>query len=602
GIGVFYSSNPIIRNNLIVDNAGSAGISVSSSKPVIVNNTITGNISTSLFSGGIDCFSSYPAIIENNIIASNGDSFGIYASDAIPTIRHNNVWGHKDGNYNSIIGDRTAIDGNVSVDPEFAGVDDFRLALSSPCINAGDPNRIPEIQTTDYYGNSRLLGNCIDIGASEVYPAWNTTSEEQYASIQDAIDDAGAFDVIVLTRGRHVGQGNRDIDTAGKAVTVRSVDPQDAEIVANTIIDSQGSPQEPHRGFYFHSGENANTILDGLTITGGGGAYEGGAISCTNGSSPAIRNCDIRNNHVTENGGGVFSRNSRPNITNCIIADNSANGENRHGGGAYFCTDGAATPSNAVVANCTVIGNSAGGRGGGLDACWSNPAYINCTIVGNTARQGGGASSFNQADPSIVNCIVRDNRALYGSQLAMINTLESQGVNTTTSMSVGHSDIQGYTDEVYIDVECILSWSSGNFDMDPDFVDSGYWDDADTVAEPNDDVFISGNYHLLPTSPCINAGNNNPLEPLPAVDIDGETRISDDTVDVGVDEVVIKPADLDLNGRVDMQDMLVVITQWLITGPEMQGDLNKDSFIDNADYAGVAEQWLWKGGWHQESP
>ena len=97
-------------------------------------------------------------LIENNIIASNGSSYGIYASKNPPVIKYNDVWGHGAGNYSTIIGDQTGINGNVSVDPLFVDEpnDDYHLKsngwrwdmlrnrwhyddTTSRCTDAGNP-------------------------------------------------------------------------------------------------------------------------------------------------------------------------------------------------------------------------------------------------------------------------------------------------------------------------------------------------------------------------------------------------------------------------------------------------------------------------------
>ena len=82
-----------------------------------------------------------------------------------------------------------------------------------------------------------------------------------YPTIQSAIDNCNNGDVVIVSPGIYTGDGNRDIGFLGKAITVTSVDPNDPNIVAATIIDCQGTEIEPHRGFYFHNGEDENSVL-----------------------------------------------------------------------------------------------------------------------------------------------------------------------------------------------------------------------------------------------------------------------------------------------------------------------------------------------------
>jgi hypothetical protein len=118
-----------------------------------------------------------------------------------------------------------------------------------------------------------------------------------FDNIQAAIDDANDGDLIFVSDGIYRGQGNRDIDFLGKGIAVRS-----EHGPTNCIIDCQGSADEQHMGFLFHSGEGPNSVLDGFTITNG---YheEAGAILCTyvsirdfRPSNPTITNCVITNN------------------------------------------------------------------------------------------------------------------------------------------------------------------------------------------------------------------------------------------------------------------------------------------------------------------
>ena len=60
-----------------------------------------------------------------------------------------------------------------------------------------------------------------------------------YATIQEAINHAAANDVIVLEPGTYQGTGNRDISMGSVVVTIRSVDPEDPDVVAGA--DGHGS-------------------------------------------------------------------------------------------------------------------------------------------------------------------------------------------------------------------------------------------------------------------------------------------------------------------------------------------------------------------------
>jgi hypothetical protein len=172
-----------------------------------------------------------------------------------------------------------------------------------------------------------------------------------YPTIQAAIDAAVGGDVIELMNGTFVGPGNRDMDFLGKAIRVRSQsgDP------ASCVIDCQGSPAEHHRAFYFHSGETSAAQVRQITVQNGY-APLGGAIHCSEQSSPTI--------------------------IGCIFSNNEASGD----GGAIYLQDWSAT----AVDQCWFEGNSAV-AGGAVGACFhASPSFAHCTFVGNGADRGGG--------------------------------------------------------------------------------------------------------------------------------------------------------------------------------------------------------------------
>ena len=105
-----------------------------------------------------------------------------------------------------------------------------------------------------------------------------------YDTIEDAVAAANDGDRIILaTRAEPYLINNPDgIDFDGKNVTLMSVDPDDPETIANTVIDCQGSRYEAKRAFHFQSGEDPNTtVILGITIKNGfimGAMGESGVI------------------------------------------------------------------------------------------------------------------------------------------------------------------------------------------------------------------------------------------------------------------------------------------------------------------------------------
>ncbi|MFC1573507.1 hypothetical protein ACFL6M_07930 [Candidatus Eisenbacteria bacterium] len=103
-------------------------------------------------------------------------------------------------------------------------------------------------------------------GSAKVYTI-KPDSTGDFATIQEAIDVADSLDIIELTDGVFTGAGNRNLDYAGKAITIRS---RSGDPLA-CVIDCQGTGarSEAHRGFLFHSGEGPGSVIQGITITDG---------------------------------------------------------------------------------------------------------------------------------------------------------------------------------------------------------------------------------------------------------------------------------------------------------------------------------------------
>ena len=111
----------------------------------------------------------------------------------------------------------------------------------------------------------------------------NITTTKQYSSIQQAINDALDGQEIVISPG--IFQYYENLDFKGKSLTLRSIDPNDPNVVANTVIN--GSNRGPT--IQLSGSPVASCSLTGLTITSGTVS-----ISC-DGAIPTIQNCTVVN-------------------------------------------------------------------------------------------------------------------------------------------------------------------------------------------------------------------------------------------------------------------------------------------------------------------
>jgi hypothetical protein len=321
-----------------------------------------------------------------------------------------------------------------------------------------------------------------------------------YPTIQAAVDAAEDGDIVIVTDGTYTGAGNRDIDLGGKAITVRSENGP-----ANCIIDCEGSTAEPHRGFYFHSSEDALSVVEGFTITGGHADY----------------------------GGGMYNDQSSPTVRNCVFLENSAD---VYGGGVENWD------SSVTLVNCVFTGNHALDAGG-VDNAYGSPRLTNCTFSQNTAAVSSGGIYCFASSTMIENCILWGNAP---------DQLYTQIITPAVT---------------YCDVEGGFS-GDGNIDVDPVFVDAA-----------------SGDYHLLPGSPAIDAGD-------PASDWVNEPWPNGGRVNMGAygntSEATRSPAGYD--------DLATLVLYWLSDEPSV--DIAPapagDGIANFLDFAALAYYWPWE--------
>ena len=178
---------PIIECNVFSGNvAGTGGgIACYSSSPIIRNNIFVNNTATGEFGGGaIAVFgSSTPTLTGNTVCGNNatsGNGGGIYAENAGLSAKNSILLENQDDLWNctatySCVTDLLADPGtgNISADPLFVQTSDpasegyFRLGTGSSCIDQGDPTYASVDGETDIDGDQRIIGGRVDIGADE---------------------------------------------------------------------------------------------------------------------------------------------------------------------------------------------------------------------------------------------------------------------------------------------------------------------------------------------------------------------------------------------------------------------------------------------------
>jgi parallel beta-helix repeat protein/predicted outer membrane repeat protein len=417
GIKCSISSSPTIQNCIIARNTG--GIVVDRSDPTLINCEIVGN--TQPVGGGlhlvrsdatlINClivensatsqggaiyatFGSSVTMVNCTIAANTAQNSAIYCANASQALITNCIlWNQADNELDIERGAKSYVTysnvqagclgtANINHDPQFVSPTegDYRLKLNSPCIDAGDNNavvnvaadldtnerRIDDPGTPDTGNGSRPI---VDMGAYEFRRTLfidvaaatggdGTSWATAYNTIQEGLSAASNSNLVLVAPGTYRGAGNKQLDFAGKAITLKS-----AEGAAATIIDCEASGT----GIDFVNDEPQSAVVDGFTITNANNS----GIRCSTGADPTIQNCILTGNSATCGGGVYVQSASDPNLINCLIVGNS--------GDAVYVQTAAPT-----LTNCTIADNIGHGVYYKYSATGS---VINCIICSNSGDE-----------------------------------------------------------------------------------------------------------------------------------------------------------------------------------------------------------------------
>ncbi|MCA9444551.1 MAG: hypothetical protein KC964_27440, partial [Candidatus Omnitrophica bacterium] len=257
-----------------------------------------------------------------------------------------------------------------------------------------------------------------------------------------------------------------------------------------------------------------------------------------------------------------------------VIAYNTTPNAHSHRAGISFC--------DGTIEFNRIFGNKTQGGGAGISDC--DGTIKNNLIFGNEADGGG---------PGIVSCdgpIL--NNVVYGN-----STVEVGGGLWDCNGEIRNNVIWGNVSGEGFQVEassipsycCIQDWAgmgAGNTALDPQFVDAEV-----------------GDFRLLPTSPCIDAGAyvssvttdfwNEPRGLDGVADLRGDGS----NYDIGAHEFLGKElfnlgSDMDQTGWVDAVDLLTFQRDWNAAPPiSTRSDLNRDNLIDPLDLTILVRDW-----------
>ena len=359
-------------------------------------------------------------------------------------------------------------------------------------------NALHYISIKEFSRSSSTNTHYVSLNGGHVAPYMNWATAA--TNIQAAIDVANAGTRVVVSNGVYA---NGSHTTPGYSTKCRVV--LDKEILlesfagaeATVILGNGPCGANAVRGAYVGSA----AILSGFTLSNGHAQMTSDAIydQCGGGAIVfgTVSNCVIVECSATNGGGAILFSGGK--LIGSVIENNTSE---RFGGGVW-CYNGGTVSRSHIIGNDSYYGGGIALEQVGIfenSVCMENHsirgavyctgagAFVrNCTIINNVSKYSPGGLrvwSIGGVENSIIMHNIPNNHYVYNTPFI-------------------NSCVSPYPVDI---VGCIT----------------------------NDPKFVGANdYHLLSVSPCINTGDNNNSNGL---DIDGELRIGNETVDIGADE------------------------------------------------------------------
>ncbi|HKS36467.1 MAG TPA: right-handed parallel beta-helix repeat-containing protein [Verrucomicrobiae bacterium] len=248
------------------------------------------------------------------------------------------------------------------------------------------------------------------------------------------------------------------------------------------------------------SGISSDVITLSHNVISENSAESGGGVECNTAVIANISHNTFAHNQAASYGGGIECYGSSPTVRNNRFIGNAVTRSVAGGAISVFTLSGPGASPRIV--NNVFLGNTgrldSGSQGGGIYCSrLTRSAIINNTFAGNLAKEGGGI--FTESDETTI----ANNLIAFGS-----SGLVAPLTGTTNNCIFGNES-----------GDFIGTGTHGNISVDPKFSEN----------------LRLGDVHLLPSSPCRDAGHTPAADPA-WTDVDGQTRIQGASVDIGADE------------------------------------------------------------------
>ncbi|WP_016775567.1 choice-of-anchor Q domain-containing protein [Anaerophaga thermohalophila] len=582
--------NVWFRDNFATRDGGAVYINYDCS-PKFGNVLFTANSSS--YNGGAVFVSNsaefYNCTWHGNTAGGRGGS--VYGS---AIITNSISWGNYSGVYdnefsssnivrNSIYETRDETNGNVSADPMFVAPDknDFRLLAGSPGVNTGTNEDVPEWLTTDWNGFDRIQEDTVDVGFSEgavlapvlLSPANKTYFENGTGSVllEWGWNESQPSDVESYAVEFTIDQEEPLLmeDIQGMNYTLAGLESGSVVSWCVCSVDENGRKTWSKKfNFSILRGHPLYVTPDG-TGTGSSwtdamslkealeNAVDGDSIWVAKGvykpTTTIDRNISFE---LTKNirmfggfGGNETEFSQRNHIINETILSGDIGEKGVYTDNSYHVLSAVGTTKepddwSAVVDGFTIEDGYSNDNGGGLYLKWASPVFVNIHFRNNYASNYGGAvyddigsqaefgnvlftgNSSGELGGAVYankllkyyNCVWFNNSsnyvggAAYGRNKIVNSIFWKNSTENNHNNDLNYDDLVSYT--IYDNGN-----SNNNFSGNPEFID----------AE-------NGDFRIKEESIALNAGSKDVIPEWLTTDYLGNSRILEDTIDIGLFE------------------------------------------------------------------